>query len=275
MKVIHWMWFILFVSSMPAQFVAAQEKDAELKELTNLARNAVTGETDAELKKLIDKLDKLYRANTSFSELEITIVTPHWERSLSVEFWTEGLDKAFIHIKSPKKEKGTAFLRIDKEMWSFFPKINKIMRIPPSMMMSSWMGSDFTNDDLVKESTFLEDYTFKMIHPQNGKPDRVYVEMIPKESTITIWAKIILEAEKDRLIPVQQIYYDEKGDAMRTLDFRDVKEIDGRLIPAVMEVIPLSEKKKGNKTTIIYKSAKFDLKLEKDIFSLRNLQRKR
>ncbi len=236
---------------------------------------AYAQETDTELKMLIDKLDKLYRADTSFTELEMTIVTPNWKRTLVIESWTEGMDKTFIYIKSPKKEKGTAFLRIDKEMWSFFPKINKVMRIPPSMMMSSWMGSDFTNDDLVKESTFMEDYTFVVIHPDTAKPGRVYVEMTPKKNTITVWARIIIEAEKETLIPIQQVFYDEKGKAMRTMDFSVVKEVDGRQIPTVMEVIPLSEKKKGNKTTILFKSARFNQKLPKGVFSLRNLQKKR
>ncbi len=239
------------------------------------AQGAVAQDSDAELKTLIDRLDKLYRADTSYTDLEMTIITPNWERTLAIDSWTEGMDKTFIHIKSPRKEKGTAFLRIDKEMWSFFPKINRVMRIPPSMMMSSWMGSDFTNDDLVKESTFMEDYTFKLIDPENAKPDRVYVEMIPKETTITVWAKIIIEAEKDRLIPVQQIFYDEKGQAMRTMDFSVVKEIGGRLVPTVMEVLPLTEKKKGHKTTIVFKSAQFNQDLPKDLFTLRNLQRKR
>lgn len=252
----RWIWLVSVVLVLTAQIAVAQDSDADLKVL-------------------IDRLDKLYRADTSYTDLEMTIVTPNWERTLSIDSWTEGMDKTFIYIKSPRKEKGTAFLRLDKEMWSFFPKINKVMRIPPSMMMSSWMGSDFTNDDLVKESTFMEDYTFKMIHPENAKPDRVYVRMTPKKSTITIWAKIIVEAEKDRLIPVQQIFYDEKGQAMRTMDFSVVKEMGGRLIPTVMEVIPLTEKKKGNKTTIVFKSAKFNQDLPKDLFTLRNLQRKR
>ncbi|MFZ5979884.1 MAG: outer membrane lipoprotein-sorting protein, partial [Candidatus Zixiibacteriota bacterium] len=113
--------------------------------------------TDADIKRLIHEVDTLYRSEASYAELEMEIITPHWQRTLAMDSWTEGMDKTFIRIKEPLKEKGVATLRIDNEMWNFLPKTNKVMKIPPSMMMSSWMGSDFTNDDLVKEFSLFED----------------------------------------------------------------------------------------------------------------------
>ena len=106
---------------------------------------------DEDVMTIIKKVDELYRADSSYAEMEMTIVTPNWERTLKLEAWSEGMDKTFITILEPKKDKGITTLRVDNEMWNFFPKINKVMKVPPSMMMGSWMGSDFTNDDLVKD----------------------------------------------------------------------------------------------------------------------------
>jgi outer membrane lipoprotein-sorting protein len=240
------------------------------------AFSAFTQETaDKDLKEIMDVQDKLYRSDTSRAEISMTIVTPNWERTMDIEFWTEGLDKTFIFIKSPKKDKGTATLRIGKEMWNYFPKINKVMQVPPSMMMGAWMGSDFTNDDLVKESTFLDDFKSKLVVPEDGDPNHYYIESIPKEETVTVWGKITFEIEKDTLIPLKQIYYDEKGKAMRIMTFSEVKEFNGKKIPTVMEMIPLSERKKGNKTLITYTDVEFDVELSDDTFSMRNLQKKR
>lgn len=222
---------------------------------------------------IIDEVDKLYRSSTSYSKIRMNIVTPNWERTLDMDFWTEGMDKTFILINSPKKDRGTTTLRIDKDMWNYFPKINKVMRVPPSMMMGSWMGSDFTNDDLVKESTFLDDYTHELIDPPDAKPEYYYIALVPKPETVTVWAKVILIVNRDGYLPVKQVYYDEKGKEMRIMVFRDVKIIGGRKIPTVTEMTPLS--KKGHKTTITYLDASFDKPLPKGIFTMKNLQKKR
>ncbi len=232
-------------------------------------------ETAPDVKTIVEKADELYRSTTSSAELEMTIITPNWQRTLNMDVWTEGMDKTFIVINSPLKDKGIATLRIESEMWNYFPKINKVMKVPPSMMMGQWMGSDFTNDDLVKESTLLDDYTAKLFSPENADPDRYYIELKPKEETVTVWGKIELVVQKETYLPVKQVYYDEKGNAMRILDFKEVKELGGKNIPSVMEMSPLSKEKKGHSTTIKYLKASFDEELPKDTFTLRNLQKKR
>ena len=118
---------------------------------------------------IIKKVDQLYRSKTSSSSMEMEIVTPHWQRTLAMNAWTEGMDKTFFRITSPKKEQGVATLRVENEMWNYLPKTNKVMKVPPSMMMSSWMGSDFTNDDLVKEFSLFEDYSYELIDVDGGE----------------------------------------------------------------------------------------------------------
>lgn len=221
---------------------------------------------------IVNHVDKLYRSSTSYGEMEMQIETPDFKRTMKLKTWSEGMKKTFITILEPKKDAGTSTLRVDNEMWNFFPNINKVMKVPPSMMMGSWMGSDFTNDDLVKESTLLDDYTSKFAANPPDK-EHYYIELTPKANTATVWGKIVVKVAKANLMPVTQEYFDEKGKKIRVMNFKEIKELGGKKIPTVMELVSLT--KQGNRTMIIYKDAKFDIKLEDDVFSLRNLQKKR
>lgn len=224
------------------------------------------------VKTLIEKADRLYRADNSYARMQMTIVNPNWQRTLSMDVWSLGMKKTFIRILSPTKDQGMATLRIGTEMWNYFPKIDKVMKVPPSMMMGAWMGSDFTNDDLVKETTLLDDYTAELIHPAAAGQDIYSIQLIPKQQTATVWTKIILNIDKQSLLPKSEEYYDEKGQKMRRIDYREVKEIGGRKMPTIMELVPLN--KPGNKTIIEYQKAEFDSGVPDSVFSLRNLQQR-
>ncbi len=225
--------------------------------------------TDADVKQVIKDIDELYRSTSSYSEIEMEIVTPHWQRTLAMNCWTQGMDKTFMRLTSPRKEKGVATLRIENEMWNYLPKTNKVIKVPPSMMMSSWMGSDFTNDDLVKEFSLFEDYTYELITVDSAQEDILYVNCIPSEDLPIVWANIVIAARKSDHLPVWQKYYDEKGKLMRVLQYKDIKTFGKRTLPAEMEMIP--QTKEGNKTVIRYLRLDFDVKVDEQIFSLRNL----
>jgi outer membrane lipoprotein-sorting protein len=141
------------------------------------------------------------------------------------------------------------------------------------MMMSAWMGSDFTHDDLVKESSMLRDYTRSIVTPEEAEPGLHYVELVPKRDIPIVWGKIILLVRKEDFIPVREEYYDEKGTKMRVLEFKEITDFGGRRIPAVLELTPLN--KRGNKTVVRYIDIRFDVELDSDTFTLRNLQRRR
>ncbi|MBN1213569.1 MAG: outer membrane lipoprotein-sorting protein [candidate division Zixibacteria bacterium] len=239
--------------------------------LTVVLTGGARAESDSlDINKLIKEVDDLYRSEASYAELEMEIVTPHWERTLVMKSWTEGMDKTFIRITSPLKEKGVATLRIKNEMWNFLPKTNKVMKIPPSMMMSSWMGSDFTNDDLVKEFSLFEDYTYELIKLDTPATDLHFINCIPREDLPIVWGNIVIAVTKDKHLPVWQKYYDEKGNLMRVMTYAEVKKFGDRLIPAMMEMVPLS--KEGHRTIIRYIDIAFDIEVDKEIFSLRNLR---
>ena len=229
---------------------------------------AQAGERDATA--IIKKIDDLYRSDASHGKLEMEIVTPHWQRTLTMEVWTEKLEKTFVRILEPAKERGVATLRIGTEMWNYLPKTNKVIKIPPSMMMSSWMGSDFTNDDLVKEYTFLDDYDFHLVTPDDAKEGELYIECIPKPGRPIVWSQVLIAVDADTSLPIWQKYYGERNELMRTLHYGDIRTFDKRRIPAEMEMVP--ENKEGNGTTVRYLDLEFNVSLSPEIFSLRNLR---
>lgn len=177
-------------------------------------------EKSNDLKTILDKMDRVYRADSSEFEMEMEIVTPDWKRTMKMKAWSEGMKKTFITILSPSKDKGIGTLKVDTDMWNYFPKVNKVMKVPPSMMMGSWMGSDFTNDDLVKETTFLDDHTAKLL--ESTEKDIIVIELKPKESAASVWGKIIAKVRKSDYLPVSQDYYDEKGVKTRTITFSNI-----------------------------------------------------
>ena len=229
--------------------------------------------SDAEVEEIINHIDQLYRSETSHAEIAMQIKTPNWERTLSMTVWTKGTDKTFIRINSPKKEKDITTLRIGKEMWNYLPKVNKTFKISPSMMMGSWMGSDFTNDDLVRESSLIDDYSYQLITPDDASPDLIYIELIPKEDSAIVWGKVVSAVRSSDYLPVWQHFYDEKEKLMRVLNYKDIKSFGAKTIPTVMEMIP--KNKEGHKTVVRFLKAEFDSKVDDKIFTRRNLQKRK
>jgi outer membrane lipoprotein-sorting protein len=245
---------------------------ATLFPLAVLTPMFAAGDTAPDVKTIVEKMDRLYRADNSYVEMEMKVVNPNYERTLTMQAWSQGMKKTFIRILDPAKDRGVATLRSGTEMWNYFPKIDKVMKVPPSMMMGSWMGSDFTNDDLVKESSLLDDYDARLIKPEQDDSENYYIELKPKARTASVWDKIITVVNQQDYLPVREEYYDEKGAKMRLIEFKDVREFGGRRIPAVMELTPVN--KPGNLTVIRYLRARFNEGVPEGTFTLRNLQKK-
>jgi len=225
---------------------------------------------DPKARELARKIDDLYRSDSSYARIEMEIVTPDWRRTLALKGWTQGQSKTLIRILEPKKEAGIGTLRLGNEMWNYLPKTDKVIKIPPSMMMSSWMGSDFTNDDLVKEFTFVDDFTFRMVTPPEAEKGILYLECRPKPGVAVVWDKIVIAVAEADTLPVWQKFYDEKGQVARIMSYSEVRTFGRRTVPAVMEMVPRT--KTGCKTVLRYREIQFDLSLKDDLFSLRALQ---
>jgi len=215
---------------------------------------------------LIERMDNLYRADSSKAIMRMTIITPDWQRTMDMESWSLGKDFALVRIISPKKDAGIATLKRDAQMWNFFPKVKRVIKVPPSMMMGSWMGSDFTNDDLVREASLEEDYEVTL----EENSDYV-LTLIPKAKTVTVWDQIKIWITKDIFLPTKQVYYDEAGKPMREMVFSNIQDFNGRKLPSTMTLTPLN--KQGHKTQVEYTELDFNVSLQESFFSLRELKR--
>ncbi|MBN1697721.1 MAG: outer membrane lipoprotein-sorting protein [Spirochaetales bacterium] len=220
---------------------------------------------------VVKRIDDLYRADSSYGVLLMNITNPHWKRSLRMRVWTKGTEKTLIRILEPEKERGVGTLRIENEMWNYLPKTNKVIKIPPSMMMSSWMGSDFNNNDLVSEFTFVKDYRFEYTEVDDGDENTLYIKCTPREGRPIVWEYVVMAVIPGSLIPKWQRFYSENDELMRTMYYRDIKTFNGREIPSVIELIPTGEKE--NSTVLEYLELDFEQAVPDSFFTLRNLRK--
>ena len=216
---------------------------------------------------IIDDMEALYRGDSSKAAITMIVETPQYQREMKMTSSAIGDEQSFIRVLSPKKDRGIATLKLDDEMWNYFPKINKVIKVPPSMMMGSWMGSDFTNDDLVKQTTLTDDYDLTLIETET----QYTITLVPKELTVTVWGKIDYIVDRAAMVPLEQNFYDDRGDLIRTLAFSALKQFGDVRLPSRLEMIPLN--KAGHKTIIIYDELIFEPDdIDSSIFTLRNLK---
>jgi len=170
------------------------------------------------------------------------------------------------------REAGTATLKVDANLWNYLPRIKRTIRIPPSMMLASWMGTDFTNDDLVRESSFSEDYAYQLVGRSND-PAGWLVQFDAKPGLIGLWNRVELVLSNDGMIPLQARYYDRKSRLARTMNWDNVREFDGRRLPVHMALVP--EDEPGHRTELNYRDIRFDVDVPESTFSLSNLEQQR
>lgn len=207
-------------------------------------------------------------------ELKMTIVRPSWSREITMKTWANGTDYSLILITGPARDKGTAFLKRDREIWNWQPRIDRIIKLPPSMMMQSWMGSDFTNDDLVRESDMADDYTQKYLGEETVEGRQAHkIELIPKEDAPVVWGKIISWIGKEEYLQLKSEFYDEDGYLVNTMHGKEIREIGGKILPTKLELIP--EEDPDNRTVIEYLALNFDEPIPESFFSVQNMKKVR
>jgi outer membrane lipoprotein-sorting protein len=222
---------------------------------------------------LLDKVEKLLWGSTVQGDYEMIIVTPRWQRTLGLKVWMDRPKRSFVRIVSPAKEAGIGSLRIGAEMWNYLPNVERIVKIPPSMMLQPWMGSDFTNDDLVKESSILDDYTHRVLGSERiDGAEVVRVEAVPRPEAAVVWGRIVYWVRRADSIPLKQEFFSERGERVRVLSFSDVRPVGGRVLPTRWEMRP--DAKPGHVTTVRLIDAVFNQPVEDEVFSQRNLQRR-
>ena len=225
-------------------------------------------------KTIVKKMDDNLQGNSNSSVMRMDIIRPKYTRSIEFKNWSLTHDYFMTIVTAPAKEKGQVFMKYKTEMWSFTPSINRIIKLPPSMMSQGWMGSDYSNDDLVKQSSIVNDYTHTLLGEENVDGSLCYkIEMIPNASSNVVWGKIIIWIEKENFLSLKSEYYDEEFFIVRTELGKEVKLFDGKKLPSIIEIIPAEEP--DNKTIISIISMDFEIEIDESFFSQQNMKKVR
>ena len=206
--------------------------------------------------------------------MTMKIVRPTWERSISFKSWGKGTELSLVYITGPAKDKGQSFLKIKNEMWSWNPSVNRTIKLPTSMLSQGWMGSDFTNDDLLNQRSIVVDYNHEIVGEETESGELCFKILLkPKPNAPVVWGKIVMWISKQHEIILKTEYYDEDQYPVKSEIGKGLKEMSGRYMPTIFELIPADEE--GNKTIVTIDEIKFDIPLEDSFFSQQNMQRVR
>jgi outer membrane lipoprotein-sorting protein len=218
--------------------------------------------------------EKLNGEKSSYSLMSMTIIRPTWQRTIEFKNWTLGRDYALTLITAPSKEANQTFLKRVSEMWSWNPSISRLIKLPPSMMSQGWMGSDYTNDDILKESSVVTDYVHEFAGEETIEGRLCYkIKMTARENSSIVWGKQIRWIDKKDLLVLKAELYDEDGYLVRTETGSDIRNMDGRMITSKIVLVPAEEPK--NKTLLEIREIKFNIPLEESFFSQQNMKRVR
>ena len=234
------------------------------------AHPALAAELSA--KEIVKRSDDLMRGDTNQGTYRMTVTTPSWQRELELHVVASGRDRTFIRILSPAKEAGIGTLRIGNEMWNYLPSVERTIKIPPSMMLQPWMGSDFSNDDLVKESSLVHDYTHRIIDQRVFDGHLVLkIELLPKPEAPVIWGRILRWIRADDYVPLKESYFSDKGELIKILVFSDIGPVSDREIPRVWTMT--SQVRPGHQTVIRLLTVRYNQPIDQDVFSLTHLKK--
>lgn len=226
-------------------------------------------------KDIVKTSDDRLRGKSSKGEVTIQIVRPKWTREMTMKTWSYGSEYSLTMVTAPAKEKGMGFLMRKKEVWNWLPSVERLMKLPPSMMMQSWMGTDFSNDDLVRQSSIVNDYDHKILGDSTIEGRKCWkIELIPHEDAAVVWGKIETWIDQKDYVQMKTKFFDEDFELVNTMNAYDVKEMDGKFLATRLEMVPAD--KKGHKTVFIQKEIEFDVEnLDESFFTPQNMKKLR
>ncbi len=225
---------------------------------------------------VIQRVNDLMRGQTSAVEMSMTIVTPSWTRTLDVAVWTKGRTTALVRVKAPARDAGSGSLRLANQLWNWIPRVERTIKVPPSMMLQGWMGSDFTYHDIVKSDSLITDYTWRLTATRTETARTIYtVEGTPRPDAPVVWGRVVVAAAEEGpdLYPLKEEDYSERGELSRSITFSDVRRFGALLRPARMEIVP--HRKPGRRTVVVHHAMAFDAVFPDGFFSLRTLEQGR
>ncbi len=227
---------------------------------------------DEEVKRIIHETIEKLRGNTSYAEIRISIVRPKWSRDMEMKAWSKGTEYSLTVVTEPVKDRGTVFLKRDKEVWNYLPNVERTIKLPPSMMGQSWMGTDLTNDDLVQQSSLENDFDHKLLRSEMLEGRDCYViSSIPHEDATVVWGMIISWIDKKDLIQMKTEFYDEDKELVNTFTATDIKRMGGKNIATRLAILPSD--KPGNKTVMQYLHLEWDKPIPDNFFTVQNMKK--
>ena len=223
-------------------------------------------------KQIIARADKNMEGDSSISTMSMSIIRPTWKRTLEFKNWVKGSEFALTLVTAPAKEKDMTFLKRGNDMWNYLPKIGRMIKLPPSMMSQGWMGSDYTNDDVLNETSLVDDFSHKIVGKEEIEGRSCFmIEMIPHEESLVVWGMVISWVSEKEFLFMKKEYYDEDSYLVRTELAGDIKKMDDRFIPTRIEIIPADDP--DQKTLVRILSMDFDVPIEDNFFSQQNMKR--
>lgn len=232
-----------------------------------IIQNETNAQTDNRALEIVRKAQNITLGTNSSSTMVMQIIRPEWNRSVTMQSWSIGTDYYLIYITAPARDKGQVFLKREKNMWNWMPSIGRMIKIPPSMMMSSWMGSDFNNDELMKESSLIVDYTHKIVGEENIDGFDCYkIELLPLPQAPVVWSKVFFWISKKHDFGLKSEFFGKNNELVNRQYSSDMKTIDGRFLPTKMVMEPVQ--KEGHQTILIIEKIKFnDPEVNENLFS--------
>jgi outer membrane lipoprotein-sorting protein len=223
-------------------------------------------------KEIVKKADDKMQGNSNTSQISMTIVRPTYTRTVEFKNWSLGRDYFMTVITAPAKDKGQVFMKLKTDLWNFMPSINRMIKLPPSMMSQGWMGSDYSNDDLVKQTSIVDDYDQTILGIEKLDNAECYkIELIPHDNANVVWGKVVTWIDKEKSLFLKSEYYDEEGYLVRTERASKVKVFDNREIPSIIEIFSADESQ--NKTILEFINIDFDVDIQENFFTQQNMKK--
>jgi outer membrane lipoprotein-sorting protein len=222
------------------------------------------------LDEVTQRLDDLYRSKSSKAKMKMIIENDRGKRTLVMDQWSLGEEEFLVVIRSPARERGTATLKTEEGLWNYAPRADRLIRVPSGLLSESWMGSNFSNDDLVRDSSYADDFESELEWIREAGERHLKLTLKPKPKTPVVYDRIVFVMKPDVWTPVRADYFD-KGKLMRRMTFSDIKTVDGRPVPMRMELKPMN--KKNERTVVVYEELEFDVDVSKKLFTKQGLRR--
>ena len=238
-----------------------------------LAFSAVAADEDRDATQIVRDAIDHWRGLTSYTEMTMVIHRPDWERSMTMQAWTKGDEQSLVRVLEPKKDRGNGTLTNEDSMWTFSPKINRVIKVPSSMMGQSWMGSDFSNKDIARADDIIDQYSHSILSTTDEDGIAVYrIESIPHEDAAVVWGSEVLTIRDDHVV-LEHAFYDQDGELVKTLKSLEIADMGGRTIAKRQRMSKTD--KPDEWTEIAVNEVEYELDLKDSVFTLSNLRNPR